>query len=59
MKLYTCILFCKDGSVKKYRNINNINRFELFAKKINGKYFNVYDKTTKQFINQLKVNNDL
>ena len=59
MKLYTCILFCQDGSVKKYRNINSIDRFTIFANKINGKYFNVYDKTTKQFINQLKVNNDL
>ena len=55
MKLYTCILFCQDGSVKKYRNINSIDRFKIFAYKINGKYFNVYDKKTKEFIEQIKM----
>lgn len=54
MKLYTCILFCIDNQVKKYRNINNLERFNDFAKNINGNYFNVYDKKTKLFIQQIK-----
>jgi hypothetical protein len=62
MKLYTCILFCNASTpgggliVKKYRNINNLERFKDFAKTINGNYFNVYDKKTKVFIQQIKCN---
>ena len=56
MKVYTCILFCKDNQVKKYRNINNLERFKDFANTINGNYFNVYDKKTKLFIQQIKCN---
>lgn len=61
MKLYTCICFCNvhnggEFCVKKYRNINNLDKFKDFAKSINCEYFNVYDKKTKLFIRRIICN---
>ena len=57
--LYTCIVFfTRKNSLMphKYRNVNNIARFEKFARKLGASYFNVYSKRTAEFIQRIYVN---
>lgn len=51
-KLYSAIVFMQDplAPVRKYRNIANINSFYNYCTTINAAYFNLYDKTTKLFV---------
>lgn len=56
---YTIILFFPDEAERtpaKYRNINNIANFRRFADTTGAKYMNVYNKQTKAFIEQIKLN---
>jgi hypothetical protein len=56
-RLYTAIVFMKDinKQPRKYRNISNINTFYTFCEKIGSNYFNVYDKTTKLFVERIYI----
>ena len=56
-RLYTAIVFMKDinEQPRKYRNISNLNNFRLFVDKINGSYYNLYDKTTKLFVERIYI----
>jgi hypothetical protein len=52
MKLLTGIIFFKPESgiqPRKYRNINKVDNFLLFAQKCGGWYVNLYDKKTAKF----------
>jgi hypothetical protein len=57
LKLFTAIVFMQDinEQPKKYRNISNLNSFRLFAEKINANYYNLYDKTTKLFVERIYI----
>lgn len=63
-QIFTAIIFCKDGSVLKYRNIQNYDRsgtnfynpkFLTFVENKDAVTINLYDKFTKQFFKQIKV----
>lgn len=56
-KLYNAIVFMQDplAPVRKYRNISNLNSFRLFIESINGSYYNLYDKTTKLFVERIYI----
>jgi len=56
-RLFTAIVFMKDinEQPRKYRNISNLNNFRLFVDKINGSYYNLYDKTTKLFVERIYI----
>jgi len=58
MNYYTCIIFFKDELERrptKYRNIRFLNNFKTFAASIGAKSINVYDKRTKDFVEQIKI----
>lgn len=58
MNYYTCIIFFKDELERrptKYRNIRFLDNFKTFAASIGAKSINVYDKRTKAFIEQIKI----
>lgn len=49
---YTAICFFSIELNKlplKYRNINNLDKFEAFARQKGIRYINYYDKKTKQY----------
>ena len=56
-KLYTAIVFMQDAKEqpRKYRNIANLNSFRLFAESISGSYYNLYDKSTKLFVERIYI----
>ena len=56
-KLFTAIVFMQDNKEqpRKYRNIANLNSFRLFADSINAAYYNLYDKTTKIFVERIYI----
>lgn len=59
MNYYTCILFFSeeiDRRPTKYHNIRHIENFKAFAASKGAKTINVYDKKTKAFIEQIKLN---
>jgi len=59
LKLFTCIVFFNPDSGRspaKYRNVNNLERFELFAKKKGGVYFNIYVKSDKSYLGRKYLN---
>jgi len=59
MNYYTCILFFSekiDRRPTKYHNIRYLDNFKAFAASIGAKTINVYDKKTKDFIEQIKLN---
>ena len=57
-QIFTCIIFfptaIKPGP-SKYRNITDLDKFKRFAANRDAIYMNVYDKLTKQFIEQIKI----
>ena len=55
--LYSAIVFFKDNSqpIRKYRNISNINNFINFAKSLNAEYFNLYEKTTRLYVERVYI----
>lgn len=56
-KLYTAIVFMEDAQQqpRKYRNIANLNSFRIFVESIAGSYYNLYDKTTKLFVERIYI----
>jgi hypothetical protein len=58
MKLYNIIVFFEDKSPVKYHKVSNIDKLNIWLQKYKptAKYMNVYDKYTKEFINQIKIN---
>lgn len=50
-KMYACFAFFPDGSVKRWKYVRNLTSFMLFLKTSHPtwKYFNVYEKGSKQF----------
>jgi len=66
-KFLTAIVITKDGQFLKYRNIRNYSynynlfynpKFLTFVEKKNAITINLYDKFTKQFFKQIKLNNE-
>lgn len=56
LPLYTAIVFMNNGlRPRKYRNITHINKFEQFCVTINANYFNLYEKTTKNFVERIYI----
>jgi len=58
MNYYTCIIFFKndiDRRPTKYRNIRYLDNFKAYAASIGAKSINVYDKRTKDFVEQIKI----
>jgi len=58
MNYYTCIIFFFEETGRrptKYHNIRNLANFKAFAASKGGKVINVYDKKTKAFIEQIKI----
>ena len=55
--LYSAIVFWKDNiqPIRKYRNISNINNFINFARSLDAEYFNLYDKTTKLYVERIYI----
>ena len=60
----TAIICTNENKFLKYRNIPNHNilntnfynpKFIEFAKKANGKTINIYDKLTRQLVEQIKL----
>lgn len=56
-KYYTAICFTHDGKALKYRCINNLNKFEIFAKTKNVAYINYYFKSNKLFSHRTTLTN--
>jgi len=56
-KLYSAIVFYKDNiqPVRKYHNISSINNFIVFAKSLGAEYFNLYEKTTRLYIERIYI----
>jgi hypothetical protein len=56
-KLFTAIVFMQDNieQPRKYRNIANLNSFRLFAQSIGASYYNLYDKSTKLFVERIYI----
>lgn len=55
-RLYTAIVFMNSPQpIRKYRNIANLNSFRLFAQSINAAYYNLYDKSTKLFVERIYI----
>lgn len=66
-KFLTAIVYTQDGKFLKYRNICNYSyqnnlfynpKFLTFVKNKNAITINLYDKFTKQFFKQIKLNNE-
>jgi hypothetical protein len=55
--LYSAIVFWKDNvqPIRKYRNISNINNFINFARSLNAEYFNLYEKTTRLYVERIYI----
>ena len=60
-KLYSAIVFWdnKATPVRKYRNISNISNFTNFARTLDAEYFNLYDKTTKLYVERIYIKKGL
>jgi len=66
-KFLTAIVYTQDGQFLKYRNIRNYShqnnlfynpKFLTFVENKNGITINLYDKFTKEFFKQIKLNNE-
>lgn len=57
--MYACFAFFPDGSVKKWKYVTNLTSFMLFLTKSHPawKYFNVYEKGSKQFLKRFYPGN--
>jgi hypothetical protein len=55
--LYSAIVFWKDNiqPIRKYRNISNINNFINFARSLDAEYFNLYEKTTRLYVERIYI----
>ena len=55
--IYNAIVFWKDKAVpvRKYRNISNLSSFTNFAKSINAYYFNLYNSSSKLYVERIYI----
>lgn len=55
--IYRAIVFMQDPNkpVRKYRNAYNDIKFYNFCKSINAAYYNLYDKSTKLFVERIYI----
>jgi hypothetical protein len=58
-KMYACFAFFPNGDVKRWKYVRNLKSFADFLTKDHSswKYFNVYDKGTKQYIKRFYPGN--
>ncbi len=58
-KMYACFAFFPDGSVKRWKYVTSLTGFMLFLSKSHPawKYFNVYEKGSKQFLKRFYPGN--
>ena|SRR5688572_19502140 len=58
-KMYACFAFFPNGEVKRWKYVRDLKSFADFLNKDHSlwKYFNVYDKGTKQYIKRFYPNN--
>ena len=55
--IYRAIVFMQDPNapVRKYRNAYNDIKFYNFCESIGAAYYNLYDKTTKLFVERIYI----
>lgn len=60
-KMYACFAFFPNGDVKRWKYVTNLESFGKFLSKSHPswKYFNVYDKGTKQFVKRFYPGNSI
>jgi hypothetical protein len=60
-KMYACFTFFPNGEVKRWKYVTNLESFAKFLSKDHPswKYFNVYDKGTKQFVKRFYPGNSI
>jgi hypothetical protein len=60
-KMYACFAFFPNGDVKRWKYVTNLESFGKFLSKDHPswKYFNVYDKGTKQFVKRFYPGNSI
>ena len=58
-KMYACIAFFPNGEVKRWKYVRDLKSFGDFLNKDHStwKYFNVYDKGTKQYLKRFYPGN--
>ena len=58
-KIYACITFFPEGNVKRWKYVRDLKSFSDFLSKNHRswKYFNVYDKGTKQYLKRFYPGN--
>jgi hypothetical protein len=57
MTLYTCIVFLKNGTGKKYNNVTNVESLRTWARdtyKEKFSHINVYFKNSRVFYEQIR-----
>jgi hypothetical protein len=54
-QFFSATIFFNHRPPAKYRTINNLKTFEIFARNQAGIYFNLYDKQTKVFLRQVRL----
>ncbi len=57
--MYACFAFFPDGTVKRWKYVTNLDSFKEFLNKSHPswKYFNVYDKGTKDYLKRIYPGN--
>jgi hypothetical protein len=60
-KMYECTAFFPSGFPKKWKYVTNLESFSLFLSKDHSewKYFNVYEKGTKQYLKRFYHGNTI
>lgn len=58
-KMYACFAFFPDASVKRWKYVTDLNSFTQFLNRSHSawKYFNVYEKGSKQFLKRFYPGN--
>jgi hypothetical protein len=58
-KMYACFAFFPNGEVKRWKYVRDLKSFAVFLNKDHPlwKYFNVYDKGTRQYIKRFYPDN--
>jgi hypothetical protein len=60
-KMYACFAFFANGDVKRWKYVRDLKSFAQFLSKDHPswKYFNVYDKGTKQYLKRFYPGNSI
>jgi hypothetical protein len=60
-KMYACFAFFPNGNVKRWKYVRDLKSFAQFLTKDHSswKYFNVYDKGTKQYLKRFYPGNSI